>query len=429
MSGMPPARNVSARDDKSGAKAQPHVTISPKHDTNVQMLAAEWHGAKSIKVNSRPKVLVTDPDDVVLKVTSTCICGSDLHLYLGVMPGMHSGMSLGHEFMGIVESKGPNVKNVKAGDRVVSSFDIACGQCFFCEKGSYSACDTTNNSEVEGMLYGHKTAGFHGYSDLTGGWEGGQAEFARVPFGDMNLLKVPDNLTDDEVVLLSDVLPTAWHACELGFVGDGDIVAIWGAGPVGMLAAHCAKARGAARVILIDNVADRLSFAQAKIPGLEVIDFGKEKTLDALKRMTEHGPDVCIEAVGFHYCKTMLSRIQMALKLETDPSEILNELIYSCRKAGRISIVGVYSGFTNGLNIGAFMEKGLCMRAGQTPVQKYWHALLKMIQEKKLDPTIVITHHMPLAEATRGYKIFNDKKEENGALVQKVVLRTPAAMA
>ncbi|KAK9840643.1 hypothetical protein WJX81_006607 [Elliptochloris bilobata] len=350
-SGLPPAGNVGALEDtRKDKSSQPHVTISPKLDSNHKMLAAERHGAKNIKVNERPRVLVTDPDDVVLKDTFICICCSDLHIYVGAMPGMRSGRSLGHEFMSVVESKGPNVKSVKD-----------------------SGCDTTNNSEVEGMLYGLNTGGFRGYTALTGGWEGGQAEYARVPFGDVNLLKVPDNMTDDQVVLLSDILPTAWHANELGFVGEGNVVAI---GAPARWAGRLCQAYGAARVIIVDNVVYRLAYAQANIPGLEVINFSKEKTLDALKRMTELGPDVCIQAVGFHYCNTLMSRVQMALKLENDPSEMLNELIFSCRKAGRISIVGAYSGYTNGLNIGAFREKGLCMLAGQTPVQKYWKTLL-----------------------------------------------------
>ncbi|PRW58268.1 glutathione-dependent formaldehyde dehydrogenase [Chlorella sorokiniana] len=301
----------------------PAATIQGKKDESRKMKTAQWFGTK----------------DVVLRVTSTAICGSDLHLYTNAMPGMKKGDILGHEFI------------------------------------------------------------FFGYTHLTGGWDGGQAEYVRVPYADLNCLKV----------LLSDILPTAWHSNELGEVGPGDRVAIWGAGPVGLLAAHCAFARGAERVILIDKEEFRLKFAKERISmgRLETINFSQKKPYEALREMFPDGtgPDVCIEAVGLHYTNSW----QTALKLETDPSDILNELIECCRKGGRIAVAGAYAGYCNHFNIGAFMEKCLTMRAGQTPVQKYWCKLLQMIEQGKLDPTFVITHRPMLEQASEAYRMFNDK--------------------
>lgn len=390
--------------------------IKPNTDPNTLMKSAQWYGSKDIRVVETPKPVVTDPEDVVIKVTSTCICGSDLHLYLGAMPGMQKGDIMGHESMGIVTDVGPNVRTLKPGDKVVVAFCIACGHCTYCNKEQYSSCDGTNPSKEQKMLYGHRTAGLFGYSHLTGGFPGGQAEYLRVPHADLGCIKVPQSLPDDSAVLLADILPTGWHASELGKVGQGDTVAIWGCGPVGMLAAHCSFARGAARVVLIDQEQERLDFAKDKIPHVETINFKEKKTLDALKEMfsvgdSYVGPDVCIEAVGFHYTSTWTHYIEMSLGLENDPSEIINELIYACRKGGRIGIVGVYSGFANHINIGAFMEKGLSMAAGQTPVQKYWHKLLEKIENGTLDPKFVVTHRLPLEQAPHGYKIFNDKTE------------------
>eukprot|EP00884_Botryococcus_braunii_P009260 jgi/Botrbrau1/18335/Bobra.0179s0062.1 len=408
------------------------LKVSPtKKDESRSQKAVEWFGKKDMRIKNIPFPLITDPEDIIVRVTSTCICGSDLHIYLNAMPGMKQGDVMGHEFMGVVEDVGPEVKGLKKGDRVVSSFAMGCGRCFFCKKGLFTGCDSTNPSGLVKPLYGDRPAGFHGYTHLTGGWDGGQAEFSRIPFAEesvvygsssfdhvggwvaanTNALKVPDDLSDEQVVLLSDILPTAWHANELAEVGEGDNVAIWGAGPVGILAAHCAFARGASRVVLIDQVDFRLKFAKKKLPKVETINFGNEKVYDKLREMFVQGPDVGIEAVGFHYCKSWTHSIQMALMLETDPSEILNEIFVSVRKGGRIGVVGVYSGLTNGLNIGAFMEKGLSMRAGQTPVQKYWHSLLNLIQKGKLDPAMVITHELPLEDAAFGYKIFNDKED------------------
>ncbi|KAL2649603.1 hypothetical protein R1flu_017731 [Riccia fluitans] len=386
-------------------------TICPKVDETRFMKALEWHGKKDVRVNAkRPMPLVTDPGDVVLQVTSTCICGSDLHLYLGNMLGMQSGDVLGHEFMGVVHDVGPDVKNLKKGDRVVACFDIACGQCYFCSKlHLFTCCDNTNPSKDMKDMYGDQTAGFFGYSHLTGGYPGGQAEYVRVPFADTNTLLVPENTPDEKLVFLSDIVPTAWHANELGEVGEGDNVAIWGCGPVGMLTARFAQIRGAKEVILIDSVKYRLDCAKEKLPGVHTINFKEVKVYDALRKIFPHGPDVGIDAVGMHYASSLIHKMQMMTMLETDTPEILNDIIFNVRKGGRISVIGAYGGFTNHFNIGAFMEKSQTMRGGQTPVQKYWKYLLELIQEGKLDPTMVITHQKPLEDGPEMYKTFNEK--------------------
>jgi threonine dehydrogenase-like Zn-dependent dehydrogenase len=307
------------------------------------------------------------------------------------------------------------VKNFKKGERVVVAFDIGCGSCFFCNKQLFSSCTNTNPTKEMEQLYGDRTAGMFGYSHLTGGHAGGQAEFARVPFADTNLLKIPEELqsvSDEKLLFFSDILPTAWHSVELGNVSKGDVVAIWGAGPVGILAARLAQIRGAKRVIVIDQEAYRLKFLQEKVPGTEIINFAQDKdVVGKLKEMTNYGPDVAIEAVGCHYTKSLVHTIQTKVGLETDSGDMLNEVIQAVRKGGRISVVGAYVGTVNMFNIGAFMEKQLTMAAGQTPCQKYWPTLLDLVQKGEIDPSMVISHVMSLEDAPKGYSIFNDKKD------------------
>ncbi|KAG0610437.1 hypothetical protein M758_7G065400 [Ceratodon purpureus] len=376
------------------------------------MRAVEFHGKMDMKVKIRPRPMITDPKDVILRVTTSCICGSDLHMYMGAMPGMKSGDIVGHEFMGVVEAVGPEVKDVEEGDRVVAAFDIACGQCSACHLQNFSGCDSTNPSLEMEKLYNDRTCGMFGYSHLTGGWDGGQAEYVRVPFADLNCLKIPSDMDDEHAILLSDILPTAWHANELGRVGKGDNVAIWGCGPVGILAAQCAFYRGAARVVIIDEVPFRLEFAQKKVKGLETINFKEKSTVKELRNLFPHGPDVGIEAVGVHYVANVLHKLEVLMGLETDSTEVINEIMYGVRKGGRIGLVGAYAGFANHFNIGAFMEKGLSMAAGQTPVQKYWPTLFRLVQSGELDPTIVITHVLGLGDAPDAYTHFNAKEEE-----------------
>jgi len=398
----------------------PLATITSKYDDTRKMKALEWHGTKDIRVIERPVPKVTDPNDVVIKVTATAICGSDLHFYLNYTPGMQKGDVVGHEFMGIVEEVGESVKSVRIGDRIVASFDIGCSSCTYCSNHKlYSSCDNTNDSKKQEALYGHRSAGMFGYTHMTGGWDGGQAQYVRIPFADTNTLKVPDALPDKKALFLSDIPPTGWHATEMGQVGEGQTVAIWGCGPVGMLAAQSAHYKKAGRIILIDQEDYRLSHAKKHMPYVETINIKNGTALSQLQQLVPNGPDCVIEAVGFHYAKNPLHKAQMLVGLETDPSEILNEMIMAVRKGGIVSIVGVYVGLTNGFNIGAFMEKGLRMAGGQTPVQRYWPTLLPLVEKGELDPSFVLTHEVPIDDGPKMYKVFNEKQDN----CVKVILR------
>ncbi|PCC69371.1 Threonine dehydrogenase [Nannocystis exedens] len=386
---------------------------------STMMKALEWHGAQDVRVVERPRPVLGEDHDVIVRVTATTICGSDLHLYHHSVPGMRVGDVLGHECMGIVEEAGPAVQSVRSGDRVVVSAVIAEGNCAYCQAGLYSLCDVTNPSEVMEALYGHCTAGIFGYSHLTGGYDGGQAEFIRVPFADVNCLPVPPTLSDEQVLFLSDIVSTGWHANELGAVQPGDTVAVWGCGPVGLMAQAWARVRGAERVIAIDRVKYRLNVARQAL-GSEAIDLAEDDVMSTLRELTRgRGPDVAIEAVGFRYPKTLLHKVERALKLETDAIDTLTEAIRSLRKGGRLAIVGDYFGYANHLPVGAMMEKGLIVRGAQVHVQSYWRDLLRRIELGELDPTFVISHRMRLDEAAEAYRLF-DRKEDNAL---KIVLR------
>jgi len=411
-------------------KTSAHIstTVKPKEDPLRKMLACEWNGTQSVKLAARPRPLVTDPQDVVLKVTSTTICGSDLHLYFNEIPGVRPlevGDILGHEFMGIVEDVGPEVKNLKAGDRVVSSFAIADGTCKFCQKGQPSLCETTNPSGQMEKLYGQRTAGLFGYSHLTGGYHGGQAEYVRVPFADNNLLKVPNDLPDEKLIFLSDIICTGWHGCVLSKAGEEDhkTVAVWGCGPVGLMAIRLAFIRGAQKVFAIDHVGYRLDHAQRlgaiPINFEEVDDVGEH-----LLKLVPEGIDSCIECAGFRFPSTLSHKLQRALKLETDTLDIVQQMVKAARKGGNLALIGDYFNTGNGFPIGAFMEKGLWMTGGQSWPQTYWKELLPMIIDGRLDPTFVISHRMPLSKIDEAYRIFANC--EDGAL--KIIL-TPSEIS
>jgi threonine dehydrogenase-like Zn-dependent dehydrogenase len=373
---------------------------------------------------------VTDANDVVIQITSTAICGSDLHLYLGCVAGMKSGQILGHEPMGIVEDVGPGVKKIKKGDRVVVAFCLACGNCYFCQKELYSCCDNTNPSTTQEKAFGSRTSGLLGHPELMGGFAGGQAEYLRVPFADVNCLVVPNasDFPDERVLFLSDILPTAWHGCELAQVGHGDVVAIWGAGPVGILTAQCAFARGARRVIIVDKIQYRLEFAKKAVKGLEAVDAtktaGETQVLELCKNEPAGAPDCVIECVGMHYAHAAIHKVEMKMGMETDSPEALNACIYAVRKGGRVGVIGAYGGLANHVNLGALMEKSLFIATGQCPVQKYWKDLLERIKRNELNPKVVITHHVPLDDAANAYKMFNEKSDE----VIKVVLHPGSRM-
>jgi len=379
----------------------------PLVDETRPMHALVWNGKKDIKYVEKPRPLITDPRDIVLKITASTICGSDLHLYTNAMLDMHQGDILGHEFMGIIEDVGTEVKTLKKGQRVVVAFDIACGSCDYCKREEYTACDTTNPSNLMESMYGHRTSALFGYSHMTGGVPGGQAEYVRVPFADMNCLPIPDDVPDEKALYLSDVVPTAYHATQLGDVKEGSTVAIWGLGPFGLMIARWCQILKAKRIIGIDCVPQRIDLAQ-RVLGIEVINFKEMDVCKTLAEWVPGGVDVAVEAAGFEYPKTMTHKIERALNLETDTADILSECIYCVRKFGHVSIIGVYSGYCNHFPIGAMMEKDLTVRGGQSPTQKYWKFALEKIRSGELDPTFIITTKGKLSDGPELYEKFHN---------------------
>jgi threonine dehydrogenase-like Zn-dependent dehydrogenase len=388
------------------------------------MRALCWYGKNDVRVDTVPDPVIVNPRDAIVRITSTAICGSDLHLYDGYIPTMQKGDVLGHEFMGEVVETGREVTNLKRGDRVVVPFTIACGHCFFCERQLWSLCDNSNpNAWMVEKLYGASPSGLFGYSHMMGGYAGGQAEYARVPFADVGPIKIPAGLADEQVLFLSDILPTAYQAAEQGDIRPGDTVALWGCGPVGQLTIKCAYLLGAERVIAIDQVPERLALAREQGKA-ETIDFSQEDVLDRLKELTGgRGPDVCIDAVGLeahgHAPDAVLDRAKAALFLATDRPHALREAIQACRKGGTVSIPGVYGGVLDKVPFGAAFSKGLTFRMGQTHVMRYLQPLLEKIAEGEIDPTFIITHRLKLDDAPDAYKTF--KAREDGCI--KVVLK------
>jgi threonine dehydrogenase-like Zn-dependent dehydrogenase len=381
------------------------------------MRALTWHGKNDVRVDTHPDPVIVNPRDAILKVTSTAICGSDLHLFDGVIPGMVSGDILGHEFMGEVVEVGPKSSLTK-GQRVVVPFTISCGHCFFCEKGQYSACDNGNpveNQEASEKLYGHAMGGAFGYSHLTGGYPGGQAEYVRVPFSDVGPIVVPDHLDDEEVLFLSDILPTGWMAAENAMIEPGDTVVVWGCGPVGLFSVQSAVLQGAERVIAIDHHPRRLELAQKF--GAEVINFEETHVLEALMEMTAGiGPDAVIDAVGMEAHgfapDNILDVVKQTIVPAADRGHAFRQALLACRKGGRVSVPGVYGGMLDKFPLGAMMEKGLTIKSGQTHVQKYSQQLLVMIEEGRIDTTFLISHRLPLEDAPTGYKNFRHNQNE-----------------
>jgi threonine dehydrogenase-like Zn-dependent dehydrogenase len=388
------------------------------------MKALSWHGKKDIRCDTVPDPKIEHPRDAIIKVSSCAICGSDLHLYDGFMPGMESGDIMGHEFMGEVVEVGKENTALKVGDRIVVPFTIICGECDQCRRGNFSVCERTNrNKDIADKMFGHTTAGLFGYTHLTGGYPGGQAEFVRVPFADKTHVKIPDGLTDEQVLFLGDIFPTGWQAAVQCDIEPTDTVAIWGAGPVGQMAIRSAVLLGAKQVIAIDCVPERLSMARAG--GAVTIDFKAESVLERLKELTGgKGPEKCIDAVGMESHATrsldsMYDRAKQAVMLETDRPHVLREMIYVCRPAGTLSVPGVYGGLLDKIPFGASMNKGLTWRMGQTHVNRWTDDLLRRIQQGQIDPSFVITHTVSLDEGPRMYKTFRDK--EDGCI--KVVLK------
>jgi threonine dehydrogenase-like Zn-dependent dehydrogenase len=389
------------------------------------MKATCWTGRNAVEVRDVPAPSILNNRDVIVKVTSTAICGSDLHLLDGYVPTMQEGDVLGHEFMGEVVEVGPGVDDgtLRVGDRVVVPFPIACGACAACRAELYSCCENTNpNAGMAEKLFGHPTAGIYGYSHLTGGYAGGQAEYARVVLADVNALKVESDLTDEQVLFLSDVLPTGYMGAEMCDIQSGDVVAVWGAGPVGQFAMDSARLLGAEQVVAIDKEGYRLEMAAEQ--GYETIDFEEVDVRSALLELTGgRGPDKCIDAVGLEATHGashlhLYDRAKQAVRAETDRPHALRQAILSCRSGGVVSVVGVYGGLIDKFPAGAWMNRSLTLRTGQCHVQKYMRPLLDLIEQGRLDPTRVITHRLPLDQAPHGYDLFKNKKDR----CEKVVL-------
>src|SRR5687767_5420925 len=388
------------------------------------MKALVWHGKEDIRCDIVPDPQIEDPRDAIVKVSSCAICGSDLHLFHHFMPGMKKGDVMGHEFMGEVVEVGSAIRKLRVGDRVVVPFTIICGECEQCRRGYFSACERTNrNKKVGDLVFGHTTAGLFGYTHLTGGYAGGQAEYVRVPFADTTHIKVPSTLTDEQVLFLGDIFPTGWQAAVQCDIQPSDTVAVWGAGPVGQFAIRSAVLLGARQVVAIDRVPERLSMAKAG--GALTINFEKESVLDRLAELTQgKGPEKCIDAVGMESHATrsidgLYDRAKQAVMLETDRPHVLREMIYVCRPAGVLSIPGVYGGLVDKIPMGALMNKGLTVRTGQTHVNRWTDDLLKRIADGQIDPSFVITHTADLQQGPEMYKTFRDK--EDGCI--KVVLK------
>ena len=381
------------------------------------MKATCWMGRNKVEVRDVPDPTIVNGRDAIVKITSTAICGSDLHLYDGYMPTMEKGDILGHEFMGEVVEVGDRVDNLSIGDRVVVPFPIACGNCNACERDAYSLCENTNpNPGISEKLLGHPVCGIFGYSHMTGGYAGGQAEYARVPFADVGPIKIEDDLTDEQVLFLSDIFPTGWMGAEMCDITPGDVVAVWGAGPVGLFAMASAHLLGAGRVIAIDRWDYRLAMARERA-GADTIDYEQTDVVEALKELTGgRGPDKCIDAVGMeaHHPIPLVhasDRIKHAAKIESDRPHALREAIMACRNGGVVSVIGVYGGFLDKFPMGAVLNKGLTIRGAQMHGQRYIPMLLERMAAGELETAHLMTHPMPLDEGPRGYDLFKNKKD------------------
>ncbi len=389
------------------------------------MRATTWMGKTHVEVQDVPDPKILNARDAIVKITSTAICGSDLHLYGGFIPTMHKGDVLGHEFMGEVVETGSAVTTLKAGDRVVVPFPIACGHCGACDRGLTSVCENSNpNAGIAEKLMGHTPSGIFGYSHMLGGYPGGQAEYARVPFADFGPLKIEDGIPDEQALFLSDIFPTGYMGAEMCDITPGDVVAVWGAGPVGQFAIASACLLGAERVIAIDRFGYRLQMAQDKAGATEVINYAEAPVLETLNDLTAgRGPDACIDAVGLesHIDVTPLQvydRAKQAIGAETDRPHALREAIMACANGGVVSVIGVYGGLVDKFPMGSFMNRSLRMRAGQCHVHRYMAPLMGRIRNGEIDPSFVITHRMALEDAPRGYAMFREKTDD----CEKVVL-------
>jgi threonine dehydrogenase-like Zn-dependent dehydrogenase len=390
------------------------------------MRANVWSGRNTVQVENVPDPKILNSRDAIVKITSTAICGSDLHMYDGYMPTMRKGDILGHEFMGEVVETGPGVDNLSVGDRVVVPFPIACGNCNACKNEMYSVCENSNpNAGLAEKMMGHSPCGIFGYTHMLGGYAGGQAEYARVPFADVGPIKIENDLPDEKVLFLSDIFPTGYMGADLCDIQPGDVIAVWGAGPVGQFAIASAKLLGAERVIAIDRFDYRLAMARDEAGADDIIDYEQADVVATLNEMTGgRGPDACIDAVGMeghhsHVALHAYDRVKHAARMETDRPHALREAIMSCRNGGTISIIGAYGGMVDKFPIGAAMNRSLTFKMGQCHVQRYLRPLLERVENGEIDPSFVITHRLSLDDTPRGYEMFKNKEDN----CEKVVLK------
>lgn len=390
------------------------------------MKAIVWHGKEDVRCDQVTDPEIEDPRDAIIKVTSCAICGSDLHLFHNFIPAMMPGDIMGHEMMGEVVEVGSGINgHLRKGDRIVVPFTITCGECEQCKRGNWSVCERTNRrKDIADKIFGHGTAGLFGYTHLTGGYPGGQAEYLRVPFADSTHIKVPEGMSDAQALFLGDILPTGWQAAKQCDIEPTDTVAVWGCGPVGQMAIRSAILLGAEQVIAIDRIPERLSMAEAG--GAIALNFETESVIDRLNELTDNkGPDKCIDATGleahvsFHQPDTIYDRTKQMLMMESDRAHVLREMIYVCRPAGVISIPGVYSGLVDKMPMGIAMNKGVTFRMGQTHVKRWTDDLVRRIEDEEIDPSFVITHTADLESAPEMYKVFRDKRDS----CVKVVLK------
>ena len=388
------------------------------------MRANCWYGKRDLRIEEVPDPTILNPRDAIVRVTTAAICGSDLHLYNGFVPSMMKGDILGHEFMGEVVETGPSVPNLRAGDRVVIPFPISCGSCFFCQQGLTSACENSNpNAWMAEKMWGHSPCGIYGYSHMTGGYAGGQAQYVRVPYADVNHLKIENGLTDEQVLFLTDIFPTGYFGAENCNIQPGDTVAVWGCGPVGQFAIASARLLGAERVIAIDRFPARLAMAREEC-GAEAVNYEDVDLSEYLKEVTGgRGPDACIDAVGMEGhlpgIAGLYDRVKQATMMQSDRPPALRQAIMSVRNGGTVSVIGVYGGLLSKMPFGAVVNRGLTIKAGQTPVHRYLRRLLERIERGEIDPTFVITHRITLDEVPEAYKAFGEKEDD----VVKIVVK------
>jgi threonine dehydrogenase-like Zn-dependent dehydrogenase len=419
-----PLTNIAANlADRILQKRETETPIQPNVDNSKKMGAMVWEGPDKVKYDWVPKPVITDSKDIILKVNLTAICGTDLHMYTGKFPAVRAGSIMGHEFVGIIEDVGSEVRTLRVGQRVVCSYNISCGKCEFCQREEYTGCKVTNPSNLEKATFGIRTCATFGYSQVTGGVPGGQAQFVRVPFAEVNCLPLPDNIPDEKALFLSDVATTSYWGTEMGEgmkMKPGSTVAIWGLGPIGLMVARWCQIRGASRIIGIDYVRERLELAR-DILKIETINFKTTSVIPEIIRMFPDGVDIGIECAGFRYSNSIVHQVEKAVMLESDSADILTEIFTCVRAFGHVAILGIYIGLSNHFPTGAMIMKGLQVRSGPSPTQKFWNIALDKIKSGELDPTFVITNRITLDKAPEFYKKFHKKKDG----VIKVIMVPP----